>query len=1346
MKYKLSIWQTILYSLVAIHLAFGVVCVYRSWFSRTRIAFVNYQTLQLGRIIKANDNPMIVIEELPLDRVAEVEDYDMVFINGMGLRITEEQRESVKMAALVGHPILTTAATNPANAIVGVDSLTADTLRAYLAGGSRANYRSMLNYIRTYVDGKVICQGDIDSVIPARRYLLEHADLDDADAEEVGFESIAEYEAYLKRHHIGLDGSHIIITGAMGSPHELCAALEREGYAAYILSNVNPSASLDVLDSIAPAAIVNFAHGRMGDAMVGYLQRANIPLFCPLNVNMLTEEWLDDKQGMQGGYLSQSLVVPEVDGAIRPYVLFAHRTNNDGLREVYALPERLDTFVKTLQGYINLRQKPNGEKKLAIVYFGNPQQNTLSASGLEGIPSLYNLLKRLKAEGYQVDNLPASVEDFRLARQDYGNIQVLPQPMAGEGTDTFAIVHGTGQDPTLAFQETYRWIREDFGADALLHFGTHGALEYTPRKQVALSGEDWPDRLIGHLPHFYIYTIGNVGEALIAKRRTYAGIQSHLTAPFMESELRGAYKELTSAIEQYERQPGDASARMVQKLAMAMGIHRDLRLDSLLDEPWSEEEIARVERFAEEIVNEKMTGQLYTLGEPYEAARITSSVVAMATDPIAYSLLALDKQMGRVSSDVERHQARFTRHYLNPARTLVNQLLNGELKANDALICRVAHISIDQLSKARKKEEDTKPLDMMAMMQMMSAVKGKKPKMEIRGADSAKCVTPGRGDKPDSASLVRMKEAGKNMDPRKSLAMAKMMGAPASALKKMAEAMGVKSTDVNSGGQDMTAMIDQFLPHYTEEEKAESHAVMEVCHTIMNVLNYRNSLIEAPEQEMTSLLNALNGGYTAPSSGGDVVSNPRTLPTGRNLYGVNAENTPSAQAWERGKALAESTLQMYRKAHHDSIPRKVSFTLWSSEFIETEGASIAQILYLLGVEPVRDAFGRVTDIRLIPSQELGRPRVDVVVQTSGQLRDLAASRLYLINRAVTMAAAASDDMFENQVAAGVLESERYLTAQGLSPKEAREMSSFRVFGGVNGNYGTGIQGMVQSQGGWQNTGEIADVYMNNMGAFYGSAEGWERYSKAAFAAALTRTDVVTQPRQSNTWGALSLDHVYEFMGGINLAVTQVTGKEPEAYMADYRNRNHNRMQELKEAVGVESRATIFNPAYIREKMKGGASAAAGFAEVVQNTYGWSVTRQSTIDPEMWQEIYDVYVADKFQLGIDRFIGQQNPAAMEQMANSMLQAADKGYFHATAQQHQQLEQIRRQARLQQQNFAAQQSETQKSGTVLRKETLMDSAETSTTFVTASVVIGIAVVVGIVILTVIRKRRRAEEEEE
>ena len=216
----------------------------------------------------------------------------------------------------------------------------------------------------------------------------------------------------------------------------------------------------------------------------------------------------------------------------------------------------------------------------------------------------------------------------------------------------------------------------------------------------------------------------------------------------------------------------------------------------------------------------------------------------------------------------------------------------------------------------------------------------------------------------------------------------------------------------------------------------------------------------------------------------------------------------------------------------------MSYTLWSGEFIQTGGATIAQVLYMLGVEPVRDRYGRVSDIRLIPSAQLGRPRIDVVVQTSGQLRDLAVSRLFLISRAVRMAAEAGDEQYDNGVKAGVEESERYLIDKGIAPKQAREMAAYRVFGGAGGDYGTGIQSMVEQGNAWDDEQQIADIYMNNMGAFYGDQEHWMSDVHEAFTAALTRTDVVVQPRQNNTWGALTLDHVYEFMKAYQQRISQ----------------------------------------------------------------------------------------------------------------------------------------------------------------------------------------------------------------
>ena len=919
---------------------------------------------------------------------------------------------------------------------------------------------------------------------------------------------------------------------------------------------------------------------------------------------------------------------------------------------------------------------------------------------MEVVPSLYNLLLRMKQEGYNVSGLPANAQELAkmiqaqgavfnsyaegafdefmkngnpelitkeqyeswvkeslrpekyaevvaadgefpgnymvtsdgclgVARLQFGNIVLMPQNAAGSGDNSFQVVHGTNAAPPHTYIASYLWMQHGFKADALIHFGTHGSLEFTPKKQVALCSNDWPDRLVGAVPHFYLYSIGNVGEGMMAKRRSYATLQSYLTPPFLESSVRGIYRELMEKIKIYNnsaKENKEQESLAIKALTVKMGIHRDLGLDSITNKPYTEDEIARIENFAEELATEKITGQLYTMGVPYEPERITSSVYAMATEPIAYSLLALDKQRGKATNAINKHRSLFTQQYLNPARQLVEKLITNPAQATDELICRTAGITPQELAKARQIEADRNaPKGMMAMMMAAAAKQDKDDKNKKMGGHPAQQSEKSPHEKIPESMKEAMKKMGTNMDPGK---------AP---------------------------------KEYSKEDIEFSLAVTEVERTIKNIGNYKNALLTSPEEELASLMNALKGGYTTPTPGGDPIANPNTLPTGRNMYAINAEATPTESAWEKGIALAKQTIDTYKQRHNDSIPRKVSYTLWSSEFIETGGATIAQVLYMLGVEPVRDAFGRVSDLKLIPSAELGRPRIDVVVQTSGQLRDLAASGLFLINRAVEMAAGAKDDKYENQVATSVIEAERVLTEKGLSPKDAREISTFRIFGGINGMYGTGIQEMVESGDRWENESELATTYLNNMGAYYGSEKNWEVFQKFAFEAALTRTDVVVQPRQSNTWGALSLDHVYEFMGGMNLAVRNVTGKDPDAYLSDYRNRNNMKMQELKEAVGVESRTTILNPVYIKEKMKGGASSASEFAEVITNTYGWNVMKPAAIDKELWDNIYNVYVKDELNLGVKKYFEQQNPAALEEMTAVMLESARKGLWKASEEQ-------------------------------------------------------------------------------
>ena len=1341
-------------------IGFGV---WSKWLSTTRIAFVNYQTITLGQIARANDNPLVKIENLTAEDLAKADGYDMVFVQAMGLRLTEEQRTELEKAMKGGTPVVSTMITNPDNDFCSVDTADANRLKAYIDNGGRENYRNLLSYVRKHIDKKIIYAPEAGKVVERIYGLIYHADPDHPDDEDKQFNSVAEYNKFLKEKGLWKDNAPaVIITGSMGEPKELIAELEKTGNVVYPVNSVQKFVENQHADSVNVSAIINMAHGRLGDAFVDYLKRVNVPFFAPLNVNRLEKKWESDNMGMNGGFLSQSVVTPEIDGALRPFALFAHYVGKDDLEYVAAMPERLGTFVQTVNNYIGLKHKPNSQKRVAIYYYKGPGQNAMTAGGMEVGPSLYNLLLRLKQEGYNVAGLPDSAEglmqaiqrqgavfnlyakgafdDFMkngkpalvskndydswvkktlrpdkyqevvkangefpgefmatpdgklaVARVQFGNVVLLPQNAAGKGDNAFQIVHGTDAAPPHTYIASYLWTQYGFKADVLIHFGTHGSLEFTPKKQVALSNLDWPDRLVGALPHFYLYTIGNVGEGLIAKRRSYAGLQSYLTPPFMESGMRGTYGELSSKLKLYTQNIGKDKALLqqtslaIKALVVRLGFHRDLGLDSVLTRPYTEEDILRIDNFAEELSNEKITGQLYTLGVPYEAARINSSLLEMCTDPVAYSLFTLDKVRGKATEALLKRRSEFNSRYLYPAKALVQSLIGTSSEVTDAYVCKVGNLSPADLQRAHKIYEDlTAPSDMMKMMAGMGAMgkkgkggsgmpagmgmpkgMGKMPSGMGKSMPKGHAMQGGHGSMPPAAHGGKMPE-GMGKKPAN-------MGEKPSGMGKGMPAMG-KSTHGKSmsgmppkGMSGMGAMMKDKKKSYSKEDKAFAFAVRELERTLKSIGKYKQYLLASPQMELESMINAMNGGYTAPSPGGDPIVNPNTLPTGRNLFGINAEATPSEAAWEKGKQLAENTIEIYKRRHNGELPHKVSFTLWSGEFIETEGATIAQVLYMLGVEPIRDSFGRVSDLRLIPSKELGRKRIDVVVQTSGQLRDLAASRLFLINKAVEMAANAKDDAFENEVSIGMKAADRHLTEKGVSPKEARKLASQRIFGGMNGNYGTGIQGMVMSGDRWEKREEIANTYINNMGTFYGSEKDWEQYNQYAFEAALTRTDVVVQPRQSNTWGALSLDHVYEFMGGLNLAVRHVTGKDPDAYLSDYRNKHNVRMQEVKEAIGVESRTTILNPVYIKEKMKGGASSAGGFAEVVENTYGWNVMKPKAIDKELWDEIYQVYVKDKYNLGTQAFFEQKNPAALQQITAVMLETVRKGMWKATPQQ-------------------------------------------------------------------------------
>ncbi len=778
--------------------------------------------------------------------------------------------------------------------------------------------------------------------------------------------------------------------------------------------------------------------------------------------------------------------------------------------------------------------------------------------------------------------------EMKLGHIRFGNIVLIPQTAAGEGDDESKVVHGVKMAPPHSYIATYLWLRYGFNANAIMHFGTHGSLEFTPWKQIALSDYDWPDILVGDMPHFYLYTIDNIGEAVIAKRRSYATMISHLTPPFMLSDLHGPMAELDEKLHNYESVE-DAMlkaeyAKAILEIARREHYDTDLSLsEDFKSGKMTQDDFTKLHTYVHEVENTKVTRGVYVIGRPYSEAEATEMTTLMMVDVVADRLFRLDEEAGKVTSEKRDDTIFYEKNYLKPAREHVAKVL-----------------------------ADPKSVKSLPKLAADKAAEAKRPPMGMSAG-------------PDE--MKKMMETGKFANGKDIPPM--MM----EAMKKGGGAMGGPRGNRHAP-----------LPKPTLEEE---------------ITNTRSNLLKSTEMELDAMVNAFNGGYLPPTSGGDPVGNPSTVPTGKNLYGIDPERTPTPESFAVGQKLARALIDAKLKSE-GKYPRKVAFTLWGGEFIRTQGVNIGEIFYLLGCEPIWDSRKRVQDVRLIPADKLKRPRIDVVVQTSGQFRGIASSRMKLIDKAVQLAAEAEEE--ENFVREGSLLVAKALVEAGLSPAQAKEYQNARIFGGANGGYGTGIQGMVQSSGNWEDTAAIAETYIHNMNTIY-SDNHWNENVQGLFRAALQNTDAVVQSRSSNSWGPLSLDHVYEFTGGINLAVKNVTGKDPSAYFNDLRTPGRAKIQEVSEAIMVEAHSSILNPKYISEMMQEGPSALQSFAAVFENSFGWETMKPDAVKDHLWDKYKEVYVDDSLKLGVPQAFEQKNPYAMQQMTAVMLEAIRKGMWSA-----------------------------------------------------------------------------------
>ncbi|MEM9302468.1 MAG: magnesium chelatase subunit H [Pseudomonadota bacterium] len=420
------------------------------------------------------------------------------------------------------------------------------------------------------------------------------------------------------------------------------------------------------------------------------------------------EEWEQSDLGLQPIETTMMVAIPELDGAVSPILFGGRSTQGDRLAaDLRPQLDRVDMLARRVSRLITLRKTPRADRRIAAVVFDFPPNSgaTGTAAHLDVMASLLAIMVELRDSGYSVE-VPDSVDALRdrllhgntaqfgtaanlhhripaddhvraepwlqeieaqwgpapgrqltdgrnlfVLGAEFGNLFVGVQPGFGYEGDPMRLLFEKGFAPTHAFSAFYRYLREDYAAHAVLHVGTHGALEFMPGKQSGMSAECWPDRLIGDLPNFYLYAANNPSEGTIAKRRSAATMISYVTPPITHAGLYRGLTDLKSSIDRWRALEDQDSSEGERLASLIQAEAAELDLVEL--EPGWREPAREIETLLQQLRELEATlipFGLHTLGqapEPHERADLLGAMSEAATGSRPDAALLDDIVAGR---------------------------------------------------------------------------------------------------------------------------------------------------------------------------------------------------------------------------------------------------------------------------------------------------------------------------------------------------------------------------------------------------------------------------------------------------------------------------------------------------------------------------------------------------------------------------------------------------------------------------------------------------------------------------------------------------------------------------
>ena len=767
-------------------------------------------------------------------------------------------------------------------------------------------------------------------------------------------------------------------------------------------------------------------------------------------------------------------------------------------------------------------------------------------------------------------NLNSDGQNLVVYGKQFGNVFIGVQPSFGYEGDPMRLLFAKSASPHHGFAAYYTYLEKVFKADAVLHFGTHGSLEFMPGKQVGMSGTCYPDRLISSLPSAYLYAANNPSEATIAKRRSYSATVSYLTPPAENAGLYKGLKELKELISSYQslRENEGRGPKIVDAIvsvAYTCNLDKDCKLPSLetydasKDTPENRDAIVgAIYSQVMQIESRLLPCGLHTVGVPPTAEEAIATLVNIAQldrpeDNIESLPRVIAASIGREINEIYRG---------NNQGVLADVELNEKITVASRAAVR-ALVDVSTGSDGRIKEVASAFEDMGNMFANM--VGGKK--------------------KPYTEAIIA------------------------------------------AGFPDV------------KEERLEG---------VMKYLEFCLKQVVA-NNELGGIMELLNGNFLSPAPGGDPIRNPDVLPTGRNMHALDPSAIPTAAAVEVSESVVRKLLEKLKDENDGAFPESIAFTLWGTDNIKTYGESLAQVLALVGVRPVADSLGRVNKVELIPLEQLGRPRIDVVVSCSGVFRDLFINQMNLMDRGIKMAAEADEPLEMNFVRKHALEQAEELN---ISLREA----SCRVFSNSAGSYSANV-GLAIENGGWENEEQLQEQFLSRKGfAFNADKPGMMEAQADLFRSSLSKVDVTFQNLDSSEISITDVSHYYDSDPTKVVETLRADRKKPMSFMADTTTANAQ-VRTLSETVRLDARTKLLNPKFYEGMLSTGYEGVREIQKRLRNTMGWSATA-GEVDNFVFEDANSVFIDDP---EMQKRLLDTNPNAFRDMVTTFLEANGRGYW-------------------------------------------------------------------------------------